>query len=113
MILIAVSTIVSANPFPNLPAVTINECKIDIYFGNGVWNSPEGAEDGRKKLDKKIKKFIIKDNSKHQVKYGEINLQYNWGRGGVNDLLETYYQLKEAGQLGNIGYYEAIASLTG
>lgn len=70
--------------FGTLYAQNINECKTDIYFGNGVWNSQDDAE-----------KSIIQ-------------LQYNWSYGDMMDLLETFYQLKETGQIGEEHFFTFI-----
>jgi hypothetical protein len=35
--------------FTTLYAENINECKTDIYYGNGVWNSITDAENSMKK----------------------------------------------------------------
>ncbi len=92
---------------------TINECKTDIYFGNGVWNELDDAEENRKKLeDDIIVPKIIKNDPILLAKYGKVKLAYNWGQGTLLDVLETYYQLRESGQLDDIGFYTAIAALT-
>jgi len=97
----------------NVFALPINECKTDIYFGNGVWNSSDDAEVSRAELDKRIiQKEIIKENPLLQSKYGNVALAYNWGQGTLLDVLETYYQLREAGQLDDVGFFTAIAILT-
>ncbi|MFT5659471.1 MAG: hypothetical protein ACI9TV_000087 [Sulfurimonas sp.] len=95
-------------------AQAINECKTDIYFGNGVWNSPESADDSIKAMNKEIiNPFIIKNNPNLKAKYGEVKLQYNWGQGTMLDVLETYYQLKAAGQVNNYQFFTVMAILTG
>ncbi|MGK0255573.1 MAG: hypothetical protein ACI81I_000173 [Arcobacteraceae bacterium] len=53
-------------------------------------------------LQKIIDKKIIQGDPKLKAKYGQIKLQYNWGQGNMLDVLETFYQLKEAGQQANI-----------
>ncbi len=97
----------------SLMGLTIDECKTDIYFGNGVWNAPEDAEKGRQKLQKEIVvSKLIQGDPKLQAKYGEVKLQYNWGQGGMLDVLETYYQLKEAGQVNDYQFFAVILILT-
>ena len=92
---------------------TINECKTDIYFGNGVWNEPDDAEENRKELETLVlNKEIIKGNPILAAKYGKVKLAYNWGQGTLLDVLETYYQLRESRQLDGVGFYTAIAALT-
>ncbi len=94
-------------------AKDINECKTDIYYGNGVWNEYEDAEKSRKELENEIViPLIIKNNPLLKAKYGDTKLAYNWGQGTMLDVLETYYQLREAGQLDGVGFYAAIATLT-
>ena len=94
-------------------AENINECKTDIYYGNGVWNSSEDAKKSRRALEKRIvNKEIIKNDPLLKAKYGKVKLAYNWGQGRLFDVLETYYQLREAGQLDGVGFYAAIAVLT-
>ena len=103
-----------------LNAESINEYKTDIYFGNGVWNkqfSINCDEDGsadcsKQELDDLIQEEIIQNDSKLQVKYGEVKLQYNWGKGYMDDVLETYYQLKEANQVNHIEFFALMVILT-
>jgi len=95
-------------------AENINECKTDIYYGNGVWNEYENADDSRKKLEVRIVKLEIVDGDSFlQTKYGETKLAYNWGQGTMLDLLETYYQLREAGQVSDLGFFQTIWVLSG
>lgn len=103
MLLILLVTTVFAN---------IDEYKTDIYFGNGVWNSPESAEDSRYHLQEKIKQEIIKDDEKLAKKYGKVYLSYNWEQGAMADLLETYYQLKEAGQVNELHFFAVVYAIT-
>lgn len=84
----------------------INETKTDIYFGNGVWNQAEDAEKSRKELEENfIIPYIIKNDPKLQTKYGEVKIQYNWSHGTMLDVIETFYQLKEAGQIGETMFF--------
>jgi hypothetical protein len=88
-------------------AEKINECKTDIYFGNGVWNSIEDAKYNAIKLQNKI----IKEDPKLQAKYGKVKLQYNWSHGRMIDILETFYQLKEAGQISEEWFFTFVDEL--
>ncbi len=90
----------------------IDEYKTDIYFGNGVFNTSQQAEISRKKLQDIINKEIIKNDPKLKKKYGEVKLAYNWGEGKMNDVLETYYQLKAAGQVNNLEFFTVVYALT-
>ena len=112
IILIIVSSSLYAVTDPTKSSTTVDESKVDIYFGNGVWNDPEGAEKGREALDIKIQEIIIRNNPTLQSKYGNVKLQYNWGLGEVPDILETYYQLREAGQINNLEFFLLLSKLT-
>ena len=93
-------------------ALPINECKIDIYFGNGVWNTLKQAKENAKALEKQIiQREIIKNNPILKAKYGKVKLQYNWGEGWDTDLVETFYQLKEAGQLSKWEFFALMDEL--
>ncbi len=96
-----------------LSANTINECKTDIYYGNGVWNSIFDAKDSMDALTKEIIiPYITKNDPKLQAKYGEVKLQYNWGQDAMTDVLETFYQLKEAGQVSDLDFFRVVFVLT-
>jgi hypothetical protein len=107
--------------FTLLGADNINECKTDIYFGNGVWNKQfvsdceedSAANCSQDTLNDLIESEIIKDDPKLKAKYGEVKLQYNWGQGAMLDVLETYYQLREAGQVEDYQFFAVIYALTG
>ena len=45
--------------FSSASALQIDERKIDIYFGNGVWNDETSAEDGRRELEDLIQFDLI------------------------------------------------------
>ncbi len=108
--LMIILVFVSFSLFSN--AENINECKTDIYYGNGVWNEYEDAEKSKDRLQGVIEREIIRYELPLQKKYGKLKLAYNWGQGTLLDVLETYYQLREAGQLDGVGFYTAIAALT-
>jgi len=95
-----------------LNAENINECKTDIYYGNGVWNEYEDAQKSQAKLQGVIERETIRYERPLQAKYGKTKLAYNTSFGKLIDVLEVYYQLKEAGQLEGVGFYTAIAALT-
>lgn len=105
----------------SVKAEEINECKSDIYFGNGVWNTQfssdnciedPAADCSQRDLNELIKREIINDDPNLQVKFGEVKLAYNWGQGHMLDVLETYYQLREAGQLEGIGFFTIMSILS-
>ncbi len=95
-----------------LHAENIDECKTDIYYGNGVWNSTEDAKESARILKSLISKEVVKSDPLLVIKYGKVKLSYNWEQGASTDVLEVYYQLREAGQLDGIGLSVAIAALT-
>jgi len=78
-----------------------NECTTDIYFGNGVWNTADQARNSANKLYKILHYELVK-------KYGKVKLAYNWGQGWDIDLVETFYQLKKAGQLSKKTFFFLI-----
>jgi len=103
-------------------SLPINECKTNIYFGNGVWNKQfsrdncvkdSAAECSQRKLNKVIELEIIKGNPALEAKYGTVKLQYNWGGGYMQDVLETYYQLKNEGQVNDLEFFTVMMILTG
>ena len=105
-VLILNSTFIKAEP------IKVDESKVDIYFGNGVKNTKRQANMGKDRLEEVIKREIIKNDPILQAKYGYVNLSYNWGVNDINDLLETFYQLKEAGQMSNFSLYAILTKLT-
>jgi len=107
--ILVISVIIAFSVIAN--ALPINECKTDIYFGNGVWNSPEDAEKSKNILQEVIKREIIKGNTMLRSKYGEVKLAYNWSADKNYDLVETFYQLKEAGQLSQWLFYQLLDAL--
>ncbi|PHQ56669.1 MAG: hypothetical protein COA30_03805 [Sulfurimonas sp.] len=104
-------TLVLSLFFGTLYAQNINECKTDIYFGNGVWNSRDDAKKSIIQLQYIIDTEVIKNDPKLQAKYGQIKLQYNTNYGGMIDILETFYQLKEAGQIGEALFFTFVDEL--
>ena len=105
-------TVIISLFFGTLYAQNINECKTDIYFGNGVWNSAKETKKSIDKLQYIIDTEVVNNDPKLKAKYGQIKLQYNWGQGTMLDVLETYYQLKEAGQVSDYQFFAVIALLT-
>lgn len=78
-------------------------CKLDIYYGNGVWNDLEDAEDSREELEifmqgENPQRFNIADNN---ITYS-FNYAYNKTDGTINDLIETHWQLYSSGQIGEL-----------
>ena len=93
--------------FTNLFA--IDERVTDFYFGNGVWNTEQDATDNKDALG-----FFIR-NDLSITEHSSMKLAYNWENGGLfgeADIVETFYQMKEEGQLSlDSNFFTAIASL--
>lgn len=86
-------------------------CETDIYFGNGVWNTQKQGEEGRDELkrfmqDRAITPLSIEDEKN---KLYEFKHAYNYSGGTNIDLIETFWQLKESGQIDE-GYFQMIAA---
>jgi hypothetical protein len=77
-------------------------CKLDVYFGNGVWNDREAAEESKIRLQEFIQKHnpdrfpIAEEGTTYSFK-----VAYNKTEGTVDDLIETFWQLHESGQIGD------------
>jgi len=102
--------------------------KTDVYFTNGILvkkysrdkcEKDIAAECSQNKLEMKLKQYTFSDgknfldpslvdsNGKHGVM-----LVYNWHKGTAYDLLETYYQLKESGQIERaLGFFGWLAEI--
>lgn len=75
-------------------------CTTDIYFGNGVWNTRDQGETGmwvlRRFMQKSGLAKIDEQNGLYAFKHA-----YNPSVSTTDDLIETFYQLKESGQITN------------
>jgi hypothetical protein len=92
----------------------INECKTDIWFGNGVWNDRNDAEENRDELEILVLDAIYQDNQNKMYQKHDFKLAYNWGQGAMTDVLETYYQLKQMGQVSDsTGFFTLLALFHG
>jgi len=83
-----------------------NNCETDIYFGNGVWNTKEDARISLEALEAKIKAQSLDNNRNLNYK-----LAYNSTETAMLDLVETFFQLKQAGQIGNVGFNVMVSML--
>ncbi|MDQ7047575.1 MAG: hypothetical protein Q9M39_08105 [Sulfurovum sp.] len=81
-------------------------CMTDIYFGNGIWSPNKKAQEVSLKA---LKNVLNLDKSKEGQTYN-YKLAYNPGHGTINDLIETYWQLKESGQISE-GYFTSVATV--
>jgi len=89
-------------------------CMTDIYFGNGVWNPDR---DEVRKIQLRALKVLMLSrtstplNKADQNKLFQWKLAYNPSGGTSDDLIETFYQLKESGQITE-GYFTFILNIT-
>jgi hypothetical protein len=93
--------------------INAKSCMTDIYFGNGVWNTQQEAIYNKNELrqymlvEAPTRLDIQKEGSEYTFKYA-----YNPSYGKIDDLIETFWQLKESGQISE-GYFGAVyAALT-
>ena len=86
----------------------IDECKTDIYFGNGILTKEGDAEDNAKLLENAIKhQFYNGKNSEMKKHIGKFDYAYNSTHlGGLHDLIESLYQ-----KLSLTDYLDKLAKL--
>ena len=92
----------------------VDERKLDIYFGNGLFNDKITANSYRKKLKELLEySFISKDP--YLNKHINFHTSHNWDKGLAQDSLELIYQLSENGQLdlNTTGYFELMSEVLG
>ncbi|BBO18639.1 conserved hypothetical protein [Candidatus Brocadia pituitae] len=63
--------------------------EVVVFFGNGVWNDVESAEESRELLQKRLEIRISGTNLDRTITY---ELAYNPSNGYLADLLETFEQ---------------------
>ena len=89
-------------------------CMTDIYFGNGVWNDSDSAEKNMLKLRRHMhnRAFTPLDREK-EGEGGDYNFKYthNPSHGTIYDLIETFWQLKESGQITEQDFHSYYAGL--
>ena len=104
ILFILIVTIASLNAKP---------CITDIYFGNGVWNDREDAIDNRHYLKKfMLYKTITRlDPSKNKKDY-RFRYIHNPSHGVIDDLIETFWQLYQSGQISYPYFYNQSAMLS-
>jgi hypothetical protein len=68
----------------------IDECKTDVYFGNGILTKEKSAIDNALLLRDAIKQKLGKDYSK---RIGKVSYAYNRTIGDKGDLWESFYQI--------------------
>ena len=86
-----------------------SECMRDVYFGNGVWNDRYGAWSNMLQLFDEFNKI-----GRYNPKLHHFGLAYNIGTpasastsGAFDDIIETFWQLKESGQI-STEYYATM-----
>lgn len=80
-----------------------DSCKLDVYFGNGVWNDKFQAQDSKNKL-----KLFIQQENPQRFNIADEGVTYNFKYahnetyGIINHLIETHWQLYSSGQIGEL-----------
>ncbi len=88
-----------------------DSCKLDVYFGNGVWNDEMAAKDSRDELKTFMQlhypaRFgVANEGVTYDFKYA-----HNETYGTINDLIETHWQLYESGQISDL-YFSFVANV--
>jgi hypothetical protein len=81
----------------------IDERITDFYFGNGVWNDESDAIASQRALEILIRSIGTS---------ASVKLSYNWSSGYLEDLVETFYQMKQEGQISiGSGFFKALVSV--
>ena len=110
--------------------ITINECKSDIYFANGIMTTAEDADNNQKLIWKKVLAEQYGGNLSKMEKELNFKTAYNNTYGFSGDIYEAYLQLANESEgwrslyffisyvVGNTGdekdwYNEALALMTG
>ncbi|HQS77311.1 MAG TPA: hypothetical protein PLC57_03140, partial [Sulfurovum sp.] len=92
-------------------SVFAKPCTTDIYFGNGIWNTETQAKESMRELRWFMQHTAITplsiEDEKNQLY--SFKLAYNYSTGALTDLIETYWQLRESGQISE-GYFQIIAA---
>jgi len=71
--------------FVSIAFSAIDECKVDVYFGNGILTKEGSAEDNARLLeDAIIEKFGLDYYRKH---IGKVDYAYNRTDGAIVDLI--------------------------
>ena len=85
--------------------LSASSCVTDIYFGNGVWNTDTQAAQNLNALRQFMQSsYNARLSREDEEKTYFFKLAYNPTHGTQNDLLETYWQLRESGQISQ-GYF--------
>ena len=76
--------------FVSIAFSAIDECKTDVYFGNGILTKQQSEKDNAYLLEESIKeKFGLDYYNKH---IGKVDYAYNHTDGMLADLLESFVQ---------------------
>ena len=85
--------------FPNVVFSSVDECKTDVYFANGILATPRQAFNNAEKVLKPeiIEMYGIQEYNKH---IGKVDYTYNSTLSESKDMYEVYMQLKAEGGIG-------------
>lgn len=91
-----------------------DSCKLDVYFGNGVWNNEKAANISKIELKTFMQlhypsRFRIADEG---VTY-DFKYAHNKTYGYINDLIETFWQLYDSGQISKLYFSFVAGALNG
>ena len=79
--------------YPLVSFATINECKTDIYFGNGILTEDSDAEDAALNILSPAIQSLYGSEKEMKKHIGTVTYAYNSTHlGGINDLLESLLQ---------------------
>ena len=89
--------------------LAIDECKTDVYFGNGILTEDWQAEDNAELLELAlIEKFGIDYYNKN---IGKVDYAYNRTDGGIIDVLESLVQKIDGTSIEKVHKYAEVAAL--
>jgi capsule polysaccharide export protein KpsE/RkpR len=99
--------------FVSLSSAIFASDDIDLYYVNGIMNTRTEAKNSMKILRDKLRYENIYDDDAFDQNH--TYLQYNISRNLVEDMLETYYQLRESGQIDgeDIGFFAFLIGAFG
>lgn len=90
----------------------IDDCKTDVYFGNGILTEEETAENNAKLLSVSIKKKFYNGKTPEMKKHiGKVDYAYNSTEGAVGDLLESLAQKLEGSIISYLSFVSQFSLL--
>jgi hypothetical protein len=87
------------------------ECKAlstVIYFVNGVWNTEDGAQEGKKALESVYGQYLA---DRYSLEKFEFKLSYNYHQSEWEDLKEVFWQKMKEAQYDDDFIYNQFVSL--